>query len=187
MISVHGIKIPGIHLLDQNNEQESNGNLDNAWKIINKTEYQISNRIENHQSTIFKYVRRPCSNWISDWTQREFYMQAKEGYLNQVHSDQMVFKIVRLETEPREQWLKATQGGPSGSSPLRSDGSHDGQAGRLDCWELVSKDAQNKLNLKGDYQAPVYSGQMLLVVVRQGGGTAVTVAKDAQERAGKRL
>jgi hypothetical protein len=60
-------------------------------------------------------------------------MQAKEGYLNQVHSDQMVFKIVRLETEPREQWLKATQGGPSGSSPLRSDGSHDGQAGRLDC------------------------------------------------------
>ncbi len=59
-------------------------------------------------------------------------MQAKEGYLNQVHSDKMVFKIVRWETEPCERWLKGTQGGSSGSSPLRSDGSHDGQAGRLD-------------------------------------------------------
>ncbi len=31
-----------------------------------------------------------------------------------------------------EQWPKATQGGPSDLSPLRSDGSHDGQGGRLD-------------------------------------------------------
>jgi hypothetical protein len=31
-----------------------------------------------------------------------------------------------------EWWTKETQGGPSGSRPLRSDGSSDGKAGRLD-------------------------------------------------------
>jgi hypothetical protein len=59
-------------------------------------------------------------------------MKAKVDYLNQVHSDQLVLEIIRQEAEPREQWPKTTQGESSGSSPLRSDGSSDGQAGRLD-------------------------------------------------------
>jgi hypothetical protein len=62
-----------------------------------------------------------------------------------------------------EQWPKATQGGPSGWSPLRSDGSCEGQAGRL---ERVSS---GQASLKGDYQARVHLGQMVLVVGQQGG------------------
>jgi hypothetical protein len=59
-------------------------------------------------------------------------MRTKGDYQNQVHSDPMVLKIVRQEAGLCERWQKATQGGPSGSSPLRSGGSRDGQAGRLD-------------------------------------------------------
>ncbi len=44
----------------------------------------------------------------------------------------MVLELVGQEAELREQWPKATLGKPSGLSPLRSDGSHDGQTGRLD-------------------------------------------------------
>ncbi len=44
----------------------------------------------------------------------------------------MVLGTVRWEAGPRKSQQKVlrtklTQGGPSGSSPLRSDGSHDGQ------------------------------------------------------------
>jgi hypothetical protein len=53
---------------------------------------------------------------------------------DRVHSDQLVLGTDKREVGPqrrRPKPLKAklTQGGPSGSSPLRSDGSHDGQAG----------------------------------------------------------
>jgi hypothetical protein len=44
------------------------------------------------------------------------------------------------------------------------------------------KTLKSKLNLKGNYQAQVHSGQIVLVVDRQGGWTALTVAKDAQGR-----
>jgi hypothetical protein len=54
------------------------------------------------------------------------------------------------------------KGGSTWSS-LRSDGSCDGQAGRL---EQVSS---GQASLKGDYQARVHLGQMVLMVVRQGG------------------
>ncbi len=60
-------------------------------------------------------------------------MHENQGdYQDPVHSDPMVLKIVRREAGPCERWQKATQRGPSGSSPLRSGGSRDGQAGRLD-------------------------------------------------------
>jgi hypothetical protein len=59
-------------------------------------------------------------------------MQAKRDYLDRVHSDQMILGIVQRERLD-QRWPKATPGGPSGSSPLRSDGSCDGQVGRLDC------------------------------------------------------
>jgi hypothetical protein len=42
------------------------------------------------------------------------------------------------------------------------------------------KTLKTKLNFKWDYQAQVYSGQMVLMVVWQGGWTILTVAKDAQ-------
>ncbi len=50
------------------------------------------------------------------------------------HSDQMVLGTVRREAGPRERLPKApktklAQVGPSGSSPLRSDGSCDCQGG----------------------------------------------------------
>jgi hypothetical protein len=52
----------------------------------------------------------------------------------QVHSDQMVLQTVMQEAGPQKRQpngLKSmlTQGGPSGSSPLRSDGSCDYQTG----------------------------------------------------------
>jgi hypothetical protein len=46
---------------------------------------------------------------------------------DQVHSDQMVLRTVRQEAKALK--AKQTQGGPSGLSTPRSDGSHDGQAG----------------------------------------------------------
>jgi hypothetical protein len=50
--------------------------------------------------------------------------------------------------------LHASQGGLSELSSLRSDGSHDGQVGRLNRLEAVAKDTQPEPNLKGeDYQA----------------------------------
>jgi hypothetical protein len=65
---------------------------------------------------------------------RRILLQAKWGCSEQVHSDQMVLRTIIKETGPRERWAKAlktklTQGVPSGSSLLRSDGSSDGQAG----------------------------------------------------------
>jgi hypothetical protein len=47
---------------------------------------------------------------------------------------------------------------------------------------VAAKDTQSKLNLKGNYQAQVHLGKIVLVVDRQGGWTALTVAKDAQGR-----
>jgi hypothetical protein len=60
---------------------------------------------------------------------------------------------------PREWWPKATQGGPSGLSPLRSDGSHDGQAEMLD-----------RVSGGQRHQAWVHPDQMVLVVVRREAG-----------------
>jgi hypothetical protein len=76
-------------------------------------------------------------------------LQAKRDCSNQVHSDQMVLGTVRQEAGPRKRRPKAlksklTQGGRSGSSPLKSEASHDGQA---KCWTLweAPKDAQERV------------------------------------------
>jgi hypothetical protein len=89
--------------------------------------------------------------------------------------------------------LRASQGGLSGLSPLRSDGSQDSQmeaephekwsaqirrfswwsGRRLDHCEAVAKDTQ------------VHSGQMVHMVVRQGGWTKSMVAEDIPGRVGK--
>jgi hypothetical protein len=66
-------------------------------------------------------------------TQGGFAPQAKGDSSDRVYSDQMVLGTVRRETGPQKSQTKAlksklAQGGPSGSSPLRSDGSCDGQA-----------------------------------------------------------
>ncbi len=56
------------------------------------------------------------------------------GSQTSIYSDQMVLGTVRWEAGPRERQPKAlrtklAQRGPSGSSPLKSDGSRDGQVG----------------------------------------------------------
>ncbi len=61
---------------------------------------------------------------------------------DRVHSDQIILWTVRWEAGPRERLpkvlkTKPTQGRPSGSSPLRSDGSHDGQARGWTSWEAA--------------------------------------------------
>jgi RNA 3'-terminal phosphate cyclase len=76
---------------------------------------------------------------------------------DQVHSDQMV---LRQEAGPRERQLKALkakliQGGPSGSSPLRSDGSRDGQAWGWTLWEaakMLTGELRTSLGTKGPSQ-----------------------------------
>jgi hypothetical protein len=65
---------------------------------------------------------------------RGILQQAKGDCPDRVHSDHMVLGTVRQEAEPCEREAKAlktklAQGGPSSSSPLRSDGTHDSQAG----------------------------------------------------------
>jgi hypothetical protein len=103
----------------------------------------IELKIKVYNIYIYIYVETALQMNLGG-TQGEFYMQAKWDYLNRVHSDQMVLKIVRQMglCQPCEQWPKATQGRPSGYSPLRSDGSCDGQAGRLDCCEAVASGTQ---------------------------------------------
>jgi hypothetical protein len=61
------------------------------------------------------------------------------------------------------------KGGLSGLSPLRSHGSHDSPARRLDRG-AVAKDTHGKLNLKGGCQAEVHSDQMVHMVVKQEAG-----------------
>ncbi len=61
-------------------------------------------------------------------------LQVKGDCPDPVHSDQMVLRTVRREAGPHLRWLKAlkNQGSSkriSGSSPLRSAGSRDGQVG----------------------------------------------------------
>ncbi len=58
------------------------------------------------------------------------------------------------------------------------------KAGPCEQWPNKLK---TKLNLKGDYQVQVHSGQMVLMVVRQGGWTTWTVEKDIKIRVGKQL
>jgi hypothetical protein len=60
-------------------------------------------------------------------------LKSKGDFLDRVFSDQTILRSVRREAGPRERFPKAlkiklSQGGPSGSSLLRSDGSCDGQA-----------------------------------------------------------
>jgi hypothetical protein len=81
--------------------------------------------------------------------------------------------------------LSKSQGGLPGLSPLRSDGSRGNQMGRLDCVSGGQKTLRTKLNLKGDFQVRVHSGQMVLVVVNQGCWTVLMVTKNAQMRVRK--
>jgi hypothetical protein len=76
-------------------------------------------------------------------------LQAKEGCSNPVHSNQMVLRTVRREAGSQERLPKAlktepNQGGSSGSSPHRLDGSCDGQVGGWTSWEAAI-DAQGRV------------------------------------------
>ncbi len=73
--------------------------------------------------------QRPSNIGTLGRVQGEIYMKVKGYYLNRVHSDQMVLEIVRRKAALCVLWPKATK---SGLSLLISDGSCDGQAGRLD-------------------------------------------------------
>jgi hypothetical protein len=77
-------------------------------------------------------VNRPKKTLKGDFATGE------RGCLDRVHSDQMVLGAIRQEAGPQERRPKAlnaklAQVGPSDSSPLRSDGSRDGQAGGWTC------------------------------------------------------
>ncbi len=61
-------------------------------------------------------------------------LNSKGDCTDRVHSDQMDLRTVRREAGPQKRQpkvleVKPTQGGPSGSSPLRSDASHASQVG----------------------------------------------------------
>jgi hypothetical protein len=56
------------------------------------------------------------------------------------------------------------------------------QAQEAGLHEQQPKDTQEKLKLKGDHQARVHSDQMFLMVVRQGGWTAVVANNFRQPR-----
>jgi hypothetical protein len=71
---------------------------------------------------------------INNICQRVILQQAKGDISDRVHSDLMVLGTFRQEAGSQKRLLKAlktnlTQGGPSSSSPLGSDGSRDGTTG----------------------------------------------------------
>ncbi len=78
----------------------------------------------------------------SQWHSREILQQAKGDSPDRVRSDQMVHGTVRRETGPCESWPKAFktklgQGEPSVSTPIRSDGSCDGQVEGWTFWDMA--------------------------------------------------
>jgi hypothetical protein len=66
--------------------------------------------------------------------------------------------------------LHEGQGGLSGLSPFRSDGSQDSQVGRLDCVSSGQGQSKSKLSLLGANQARFHSDQMVPVKARQKAG-----------------
>jgi hypothetical protein len=91
-------------------------------------------------------------------------MKAKGDY-----PESRLLRLYGSQDGLHERWTKTTQGVPSGSSLFRSDDFRYGQAGRLDRLRNSRKTVKANLNLKGDYKARVHLGQMVLMVVRQGG------------------
>ncbi len=130
----------GFELLDHstwNTCPGSESSNDNNWKIIIETQYSISSQKENwtvhNQSSIYIYIymymRRLSCNLFSG----VFKGNLLASYLDWAHSDQMVLEIVRWGGWAL--WMLAkikSRVAIRPSSPLRSDGSCDGQAGRLE-------------------------------------------------------
>jgi hypothetical protein len=134
---------------------------------------QIFNQQSNRKSSSIQNLYMQCLSYkcLLGGTQGEF--TSKPRGIIWIVSTQ-IRRFLRQsdgEAEPHDQWPKKTQGGHQArSSPLISDGSRDGQqAGRLDLVRSGQKTLKTKLNLKGNYQARVHSGQTVLVVVNQGG------------------
>ncbi len=103
-------------------------------------------------------------------------------YQSGVHSDQMVLLIVR-----RGGWTVqavAKRNSRRAMSPLRSDILMMARQGGWTTWAVAKR--RSNLNLKGNYQARIYSDQMDLMAVRQVGWIAWAVAKDTQMKFGKK-
>jgi hypothetical protein len=101
------------------------------------------------------------------WNSRGIYVQAKGDYLDRVHSDQTVLKIVRWRLS------HMSKSNSRGTIRLESTQIRWWPGRRLHHCEVVAMDTQ------------VRSGQMVLMVVRQGGWTTSMVAKDVRGRVGK--
>jgi hypothetical protein len=133
--------------------------------MTKETEYSINKQWKNEQCTKCIFMQRTTFQWLSGGTQGGICMQVKRDYLGWVYSDQTVIEIVRCEGWAAWAVAKSNLGGPSGSGPFRSDGSHDGKAGGWTLWAVAKR--HSNLGLKGDYQAQVYSDQMVLMVVKR--------------------
>jgi hypothetical protein len=119
--SCYRIKIPGIHFKDQNNEQYLSSNRTIIKQYLNDKQW---NRKIPDPTELMKWCRRTFIHQMSRmWIN---FGKAKGDFFNRVHSDQMILKIVR-----QEGWV-AWAVAKSNSRGASSDGSHNGQAGRLD-------------------------------------------------------
>ncbi len=116
-----------------------------SWMILlqKETEFEFKCKIYNNCTINNTYTAQKRHS-------RGILHQAEGDCPDWVHSDQkMVLWTVRWEAGPHERQVQApktklAQRGPSSSSPLRSDGTCDGQAGGWTSWE-VSKDAQGRV------------------------------------------
>jgi hypothetical protein len=99
----------------------------------------------------------------SECKQCTVYIQYQGG----VHSDQMVPDSQARRLDRASSGQKQLKEGHE-STQIRY--SHDGQAGRLNHMSLAKR--RSNLNLKGNYQARIYSDQMVLMAVRQVGWIA---------------
>ncbi len=113
--------------------KSNDAELNQMWNDV--SEYSIIKWAECKQCTYNTQQHSRPTNEATGGTLGGIYMKAKKDHLNQVYSDHMVPEIVRREAELHEWW--------PGLSPLRLDGSRDGQKGRLDHHEGVAKDTQN--------------------------------------------
>ncbi len=170
----------------------SENSNDNKWTIIGKSwmkQNMQSWMEQNFNSAQYSYIHSDHPTNESQGKLKGFFLHASQGgCLDQVHSDQMVLKIVK--EGGWAMWAVAKSNSRRG---------HDAQVhadqmvlvmARHGGWTAVRqwpRTLKSKLNLKGDYQTRVHPGQMALVVVRQGGWTMLIVAKDAQGRVGKWL
>ncbi len=137
----------------RNNQTASKNIQSTNEQHVNSVQYTISRDCPTNESQgelMGEFTWKPRGTACIESTQIRWFSRLSPGRLSRMSGCQKKLKVR-----------------PSGSSPQTLDGSRDGQAGRLNCCEVVAKALKTKQKLKGCHQDWVHSDQRFLVMARQ--------------------